>query len=288
MKRKLEIFRGGKESREVGHKHAPRSRRRPHERRHNQQQHRPSKISLQTVIVGSDLVSSEEDEDETLRLAQSFRRRLACGVAPFGRGSTTTTIRGDGNAGDSNVGEGRGWGGVGSDSPISSIGKMFGDIYGRGYAASNGFLCFATPVRSASGEGGVADLDDDDLTADEFMSRHGNFVGGGRRRIDSIDGGRGVDGEGTATVDAPDSPTCCFPEEESANSTFYFDQKYSHVVQTRPPMPLFQENMLSCSDGRIDELSNMLKRRPTVCDGGGASQPRTSNMRYEYELGRNS
>jgi hypothetical protein len=270
MKRKLEIFRGndgGGWSRDevVGHKFAPpRSRRRPpNERRHGrlmpQQPHRQSGISPQTAVIGSsDLVSSEEEEDEVLRLAQSSRGRFACG------------------------------------SPITSIGKMFGDMYGMGYAASNGFLCFATPVRSVSGEGGVVDLDDDDLTADEYKSRHGGEVAGGgagggglrsRRRMDppTISGQwRGMDGGGgmaEAIDDPPDSSTYCgFAEEESANSTFYFDQKYSHVVQTRPPMPLFQENMLGCSeDGRVDELlSSMLKRAPTIA-------PRTSNMGYEYE-----
>jgi hypothetical protein len=112
---------------------------------------------------------------------------------------------------------------------------------------------------------GVADLSDDNLTADEFVSRHG---GGG---------GGAIGGHANVTPDSASSPMRCdrrrrqqqqhasYAEEESAtdNSTLYFDQKYSHVVQTRPPMLLFPENMLQCTDSRADELSMMLKRRST-------------------------
>ena len=83
-------------------------------------------------------------------------------------------------------------------------------------------------------------------------------------------------------------------EEESANSTFYLEQKFSHVIQTRPPMPLFKENMLSCGDDRTDELSRILKKRSKSADPPmpvmfvsarrePTSPPRQSNMSYEYE-----
>jgi hypothetical protein len=47
-------------------------------------------------------------------------------------------------------------------------------------------------------------------------------------------------------------------DTQTIESTLYFDQKYSHVIQTRPPMPLFQENMItSCGE--------------SYCGGGGTN-----------------
>ncbi|KAL3800046.1 hypothetical protein ACHAW5_003694 [Stephanodiscus triporus] len=238
MKRKLEIFRGGGGVRGEGStrppKLAPRWQEPPIQ----------SRATPRADDVGADLALSD-DEEELLRLAQSSRRRFACGISPFA----------DRTPGGHGAGRGHAKGGSGEDSTddsaMSSIGRMFGDIYGRGYHAAynGGFLCFATPVRSASGDEGVANLSDDNLTADEFVSRLGG-------------------GAGPANVTPDSAPPISYAEEESANdnSTLYFDQKYSHVVQTRPPMLLFPENMLQCTESRADELSMMLKRRSMSLD----------------------
>jgi hypothetical protein len=223
---------------------------------------------------------------EILRLAASRGGRFACGVSPFAADPPASPA-----------------------APIaSSIGRMFGDIYGRGHRAavsSGGFLCFATPVRTASGDEDASNLPDDRLTADEFLSRHGQHGGGGAGCGPSAFGvgvGVAVTPESSAAASSSSSSPQYYgrqntshtmEEESTANSTFYLDQKYSHVIQTRPPMPLFQENMLSCDDGRPDELSSILKRRSTsadpptavTCVGGlrvATSPPRHSNMSHEY------
>jgi hypothetical protein len=277
MKRKLEIFRGGVgDARTGGPSAGP-----PVAPRQHQQQQRRRRPSSPP---GSPALSDDDDDVEILRLAASRGGRFACGVSPFAANPPASPA-----------------------APIaSSIGRMFGDIYGRGHRAavsSGGFLCFATPVRTASGDEDASNLPDDRLTADEFLSRHGQHGGGGAGCGPSAFGvgvGVAVTPESSA-ASSSSSPqyygrqntSHTMEEESTANSTFYLDQKYSHVIQTRPPMPLFQENMLSCDDGRPDELSSILKRRSTsadpptavTCVGGlrvATSPPRHSNMSHEY------
>jgi len=252
-----------------------------HQQRQQQQQRRRRPSS-----PGCSPALSDDDDVEILRLAASrVGGRFACGVSPFAADPPASPA-----------------------TPIaSSIGRIFGDIYGRGHRAAvsgGGFLCFATPVRTASGDEDASNLPDDRLTADEFLSRHGQHGGGGAGC-----GGPSAFGVGVAVT--PESSAASFSsspqyygrkntshtmeEESTANSTFYLDQKYSHVIQTRPPMPLFQENMLSCGDdGRPDELSRILKRRSTsvdpptavTCVGGrrvATSPPIHCNMSHEYD-----
>ena len=108
-------------------------------------------------------------------------------------------------------------------SPVSGIASLFRQ-------AQKPFgLCFATPVRTASHED-VDNLSDDKLTYDEFVCRH-PLAGATDKNVPQV------------SPEAQDNNSS-YNEEETITSTLYFDQKYSHVVQTRPPMPLFQENML--------------------------------------------
>ena len=309
MKRKLEIFRGG--GWDAGTTGGPPARLAPRQAqqqqsrqlqeeqehpRQRQQQRRPRPSSP----PGSPAISDDDDDDEEILRLASSRGRFACGMSPF---ADTHGGRWGGNDGDG-----------GPATPIASIGRMFGDIYGRGHRAavsSGGFLCFATPVRTASGEEDASNLPDDRLTVDEFLSRHGRHGGGGGAGGPAAAFGGGV-GVGVGVAVSPDSiaASCSsspqyygrqntahttMEEESTANSTFYLDQKYSHVIQTRPPMPLFQENMLSCGDdGRPDELSRILKRRSTSADPptavtcvggrrGATSPPIHSNMSHEYD-----
>lgn len=130
-------------------------------------------------------------------------------------------------------------------SPLLSLGSLF-------QQAQKPFgLCFATPVRTASPED-IHKLSDDKLTDDEYALRH-PLTGGG-------EGGQSAAQVSPETQGDHQS----YNEEETITSTLYFDQKYSHVVQTRPPMPLFQENMLSCTESKADELTNILSQRSTT------------------------
>ncbi|KAL3784289.1 hypothetical protein HJC23_004953 [Cyclotella cryptica] len=111
-------------------------------------------------------------------------------------------------------------------------------------------LCFATPVRTASAE--QADkFSDDQLTADEFIERHS--------------GNPHVTPELEASQDGSESQSRCFGEDDTITSTLYFDQKYSHLVQTRPPMPLFHSQMVPCSDYQSDELTQIIKKKHMSC-----------------------
>ncbi len=105
----------------------------------------------------------------------------------------------------------------------------------------------------------VAKLPDDRLMTEEFLRRHAKNA---------------IADEMIAVV-TPDNHHrhhqqdklfgSSYNEEETISSTLYFDHKYSHVVQTRPPMPLFREDMLSTRStpggSCRNELSEMIKKR---------------------------
>jgi len=143
-------------------------------------------------------------------------------------------------------------------SPISNIGSGVVNLFRQ---AQKG-LCFATPVRTASPED-IANLSDDKLTDDEFLCRHSLA----KKDIAQV-----------SPTDTTQDLNCSYNEEETITSTLYFDQKYSHVVQTRPPMPLFQENMLS-SESRTDELTNIFQRRSNPPEFVGQSPRRASKTK---------
>ena len=140
-------------------------------------------------------------------------------------------------------------------SPISNVGSGVVNLFRQ---AQKG-LCFATPVRTASPED-IANLSDDKLTDDEFLFRHPMA----KKDIAQV-----------SPTDTQQDLNCSYNEEETITSTLYFDQKYSHIVQTRPPMPLFQENMLS-SESRTDELTNIFQRKSNPPEFIGQS-PRRVN-----------
>lgn len=135
-----------------------------------------------------------------------------------------------------------------NNSPISRVARLFN--VGISEAQKPFGLCFATPVRTPYQEN-VANLSDDKLTDDEFLRRHG----------------------GDASQITPDLDQSSYCEEETISSTLYFDQKYSHMIETRPPMPLFQEHMLSCTESDHDELSKMINRRSS--NKGSQNPPMT-------------
>lgn len=129
------------------------------------------------------------------------------------------------------------------DSPMmTSIANFFN------FGQSQPFgLCFATPVRTSSAE--KADkFTDDQLTTDEFISRHKNATP--------------VTPELELSLDTSDvTSKADMGEDDTITSTLYFDQKYAHVIQTRPPMPLFASQAVPCENYKSDDLTRIIKKK---------------------------
>ena len=126
-------------------------------------------------------------------------------------------------------------------NPVSNITKFF-NLGKEGSSYPFG-LCFATPVRSSFAED-IANLSDDKLTTDEFLERHGS-LSAPDLVDDSLKGSDSITDDGVETV----------------NSTLYFESKYDHVIQTRPPMPLFLCQSIPVTASKTDELTEMIKKR---------------------------
>jgi hypothetical protein len=127
---------------------------------------------------------------------------------------------------------------------VANLAKLFNLGQDR---SSNPFgICFATPVRAASPED-IATLSDDKLTTDEFLERHARSSSPCAPGLvnDSLQGSDSISDD----------------EVETVNSTLYFESKYNHFIQTRPPMPLFHCQSITVTPSKTDELSEMLKKR---------------------------
>ena len=128
-------------------------------------------------------------------------------------------------------------------------------------------LCFATPVRTSSRED-VSNLSDWKLTDEEFEARrraqaeneatlacHADVK---RCLYDSGDENLlGIPHADESSVSLSEEDE----EEETITSASYFESKYSHVVQTTPPMPLFDENRILVSESRDEEILRLVERR---------------------------
>lgn len=163
-----------------------------------------------------EFVEQTSSEEEIANLTNN-RKRFACGF------NTTT-----------------------KDSPMmTSIAKFFN------FGQSQPFgLCFATPIRTSSAE--RADkFTDDQLTTDEFISRHKNATP--------------VTPELELSLDTSDlTSRADMGEEDTITSTLYFDQKYAHVIQTRPPMPLFASQAVPCENYHSDDLTRIIKKKSAM------------------------
>lgn len=120
-------------------------------------------------------------------------------------------------------------------------------------------LCFAVPVRTDDPD----DLSDWELTAAEYA----------RRRA----GGQGLPVL-CGVPDVPRSPSgeATANDEESITSASYFDQKHSHLVETRPPVPLWWRDRILVSAQRTDEIFRLVQRRQREGSGkpgGGDRSP---------------
>ncbi|KAL3785745.1 hypothetical protein ACHAWO_009531 [Cyclotella atomus] len=156
-----------------------------------------------------ELVLSDSSEEEIANLTSS-RKRFACGLGQHENG------------------------------PMASIAKFF-----NLRPQPNPFgICFATPVRTASAEA-AEKFTDDQLTTEEFISRHAH--------------------DPTITpelqISQDTSDLSRLGEDDTVTSTLYFDQKYAHVIQTRPPMPLFHSQAVPCDDYRGDDLTRIIKKK---------------------------
>jgi hypothetical protein len=47
--------------------------------------------------------------------------------------------------------------------------------------------------------------------------------------------------------------------DETITSTLYFESKYEHVVQSRPPMPLYREYLVPVNESHDDEVSRIVQ-----------------------------
>jgi hypothetical protein len=171
---------------------------------------RPSQSRRQPrTTTPEELVLSDSSEEEIANLTSS-RKRFACGLGQHENG------------------------------PIASFAKFFN----LGPQPNPFGICFATPVRTASAEA-AEKFTDDQLTTDEFISRHAH--------------------DPTITpeleISQDTSDLSRLGEDDTITSTLYFDQKYAHVIQTRPPMPLFHSQAVPCDDYRGDDLTRIIKKK---------------------------
>lgn len=103
-------------------------------------------------------------------------------------------------------------------------------------------MCFATPVRSTGNED-MSNLSDWKLTDEEFAARLEQQAMKLRKEEEELEGGE------LKLGGIPDvSESSLSEEEHTMTSASYFDAKYEHIKETRPPQPLFAKgkcNLLS-------------------------------------------
>ena len=126
-------------------------------------------------------------------------------------------------------------------------------------------LCFATPVRAASSEN-VGKLSDWMLTAGEFTARYEFDRGGKCGKVPDVD-------ESTASQSH-------WTEDETITSASYFDQKYSHLIETTPPILLFDVHRVAVSELETDTILTLAKNRQIAYEArkksnGGPRESRT-------------
>ena len=92
-------------------------------------------------------------------------------------------------------------------------------------------MCFATPVRSTGNED-ISNLSDWKLTDEEYAARLKQQAMKKLRTEEEL--------EGELLGGIPDvSESSLSDEEHTMTSASYFDAKYEHIKETRPPQPLF-------------------------------------------------
>ena len=94
----------------------------------------------------------------------------------------------------------------------------------------------------------IFNLSDWKLTAGKFDARLERYLCKNRCTTNVPD----VD-ESRASLDYCD-------DEETITFASYFDKKYSHLVRTNPPMPLFRYQRITVSDFETDKFFRLVKR----------------------------
>ena len=152
------------------------------------------------------------------------------------------------------------------DTPSESPFGVLNLICATGTAPFLG-LCFATPVRSPSRED-VSTLSDWKLTAEEFEARRRAQAEAEAAIACHADVKRCLYDSGDENLqgiphveESSASSVVGEGEEETITSASYFEAKYSHVVQTTPPMPLYDENRILVSESRDGEILRLVERR---------------------------
>ena len=191
---------------------------------------------IRDASTANDLVLSDDEEE----LVQMSRKRFACGVGGCGADGGCIQLSTPVDA------AGGGDGGAAAAAGGTSPGRPRNSWQWAGVLLSGAQrgLCFATPVRTASPEN-VERLPDDTLTDDEYAERYGGTE---------------------AVLATPEALETSYNEDETITSTLYFDHRFSHLPQNRPPMPLFTEDKLSLSpgggaDGKSDAITRMMRNR---------------------------
>mmetsp|Transcript_3674 Transcript_3674/g.9315 ORF Transcript_3674/g.9315 Transcript_3674/m.9315 type:complete len:478 (+) Transcript_3674:138-1571(+) len=144
-------------------------------------------------------------------------------------------------------------------------------------------VCFATPVRTSSPED-ISKLSDWKLTAKEFAMRHQERVNKSFRcdefsMVDDDAVPPEAD-ESSVSLEGCDD----HDEENTMTSASYFDQKYSHVVETNPPMPLFAGQRITVTENHTDEIFRLVKRR----EGQKGTPPRKPRSKSATANGKST
>ena len=148
------------------------------------------------------------------------------------------------------------------EGPLAGLAQLLMDpLSCLGQAQKPFGLCLGTPVRSPSKED-ISNLSDWRLTAEEFAARQAQQE---RNQWDAPD----VD------LSSASQSQCDGDEEETITSTLYFDQKYSHIPETSPPMPLYREQRVAVSELANDELFAMIEK----WDAAGVSRGKAPHPR---------
>jgi hypothetical protein len=121
------------------------------------------------------------------------------------------------------------------------------------YNYSGGGLCFANPVRMAEPEN-VSNISDWRLTAKEFRKKYQD--------------GKPDNPAKTTDDDLPDAVASNASEEATMTSASYFDQKYAHIIEKNPPLPLFHEYLVDVSENNTNGVMKILERRRGAGVGG--------------------
>lgn len=217
------------------------------------------------------LVDSSDDQDEIDNLTKSHKRDAAQGYGCY------RSARGGGIGGGDDQ----------EDHFIFSFAKLLRDPFSclteTGRKNLSLGLCFATPIRTSSQEN-IAGMSTWQLTAHEYAAKQQR---GARNLGKALNCACADNNEDDVIPDVCESEASAAShldedgddEEETITSASYFDQKYSHIVEENPPMPLFLEHRILVSEMEKDEIFRLVKRREAAGLNGATNKAKASPPR---------